>query len=275
MKFDLIGYWSEIKLDIIRKYAKAYSHVIKAQTKPRFTHIYIDGFAGAGEHISRFDHTIISGSPVNALNVTPRFCEYYLIDLNSQKTDHLREIVGQQSNVFIFNGDCNNILLQQVFPKALYEDYRRGLCVLDPYGLHLDWQVIKTAGEMKSLEIFLNFPVLDMNRNVFWKKPDGVRATDIERMNRFWGDNSWREVAYVSQQTLFGSDEVKADSKDVVEAFRNRLKKEAHFKFVPEPMPMRNSKGAIVYYLFFASQNETGKQIVEDIFNTYRARGVF
>jgi len=36
---------------------------------------------------------------------------------------------------------------------------------------------------------------------------------------------------------------------------------------------MRNSKGATVYYLFFASQNKVGAKIVEEIFNQYRNVG--
>ena len=80
-------------------------------------------------------------------------------------------------------GDCNHILLRQVLPRARYEDYRRALCLLDPYGL-------------------------------------------------------------------------------------------TGFKFVPDPMPMRNSKGAVVYYLFFASHNEAGDRIARSIFRKYRNRGV-
>jgi three-Cys-motif partner protein len=56
--------------------------------------------------------------------------------------------------------------------------------------------------------------------------------------------------------------------------FRKRLQKVAGFKYVPHPMPMRNEKGALVYYLFFASQNQTGARIVKDIFDKYRARGM-
>jgi hypothetical protein len=29
------------------------------------------------------------------------------------------------------------------------------------------------ASETKAVEIFLNFPVADMNRNVFWQNPKG------------------------------------------------------------------------------------------------------
>lgn len=167
LKFDVVGYWSEVKLDIISKYAKAYSTVIAGHTKTRLAHVYIDGFAGAGEHISKRDRSVVPGSPINALSADPPFCHYYLVDLDASKTDHLHELIGQRMDVSIFNADCNQVLLNDVFPNVRYTDFKRGLCVLDPYGLHLDWQVIKTAGDMRSVEIFLNFPVLDMNRNVF------------------------------------------------------------------------------------------------------------
>ena len=57
------------------------------------------------------------------------------------------------------------------------------------------------------MEIFLNFPVADMNRNVLWRNPDAVATSQIERMNRFWGDDSWRTDVYSqSRQTdLFGN----------------------------------------------------------------------
>jgi len=39
-------------------------------------------------------------------------------------------------------------------------------------------------------------------------------------------------------------------------------------------MPMRNSQGAVVYYLHFASPDKTGGKIVTEIFNKYRDTGV-
>ena len=38
---------------------------------------------------------------------------------------------------------------------------------------------------MKSVEIFLNFMVMDMNMNVLWKNPSAVSSTQIERMIGF------------------------------------------------------------------------------------------
>jgi hypothetical protein len=36
LKLDEIGRWSEVKLDIIREYAAAYSTILSAQKSPKF-----------------------------------------------------------------------------------------------------------------------------------------------------------------------------------------------------------------------------------------------
>lgn len=274
LKLDKIGYWSEIKLAIIRDYAKAYSTILAAKKqRQRFSHVYIDAFAGAGVHVSRTTGEVVEGSPLIAVNTQPPFKEYHFIDLDGQKVDRLRGIFGQRSDVYIYPGDCNQVLLEEVLPRVRYEDYRRGLCLLDPYGLHLQWDVTRTIGQMKSIDMFLNFPIADMNRNVFWRNPEGVAEADIARMNAFWGDESWRQVAYEPVQTLFGPEQEKTDSETIAQAFRERLRQAAGFGNVPEPMPMRNTKGGIVYYLFFASPKPVAQNIVRDIFNKYRNRG--
>ena len=93
-------------------------------------------------------------------------------------------------------------------------------------------------------------------------------------MTAFWGDESWREIVDSTEGNLFGFEERTADNEAVATAFRHRLRTVAGFPFVPQPLPMRNSKGAIVYYLFFASQNQTGAHIVQDIVARYRDRGL-
>lgn len=269
MKYDEINYWSEVKLDIVREYAQAYSTIVSAHTGPSFHHIYIDAFSGPGVSYSKRRKDFIPGSPLNALSITPPFKEFHLIDLDQEKAEHLVDLVGDARSVFVYNGDCNKILLEEVFPKCRFQDYRRGLCLLDPYGLHLSWKVIETAGQMKSLEIFLNFPVVDMNRNVLWSHPDEVDEKQKERMNFFWGDDSWRKVAYDSERNLFAYEE-KTGNWELAKGFQRRLEKIAGFKYVPDPIPMRNKNSAVVYYLFFASQRPVAAKIVSDIFEKYR-----
>jgi three-Cys-motif partner protein len=271
-QFDEIGYWSEIKLEIVKEYARAYSTILTAQKNPSLHHVYIDAFAGAGVHLAKATGEFVPGSPINALNVLPPFQEYHLIDIKHEKAETLRKLLRDRKDVFIYEGDCNEILLSKVFPRVRYANYKRGLCILDPYGLHLDWGVIYEAGQMRTLDVFLNFPVADINRNALRRNPEGVTDLQKARMNAYWGDDSWRQVAYRTDTTLFGEPE-KQSNEVVAEAFRQRLKKVAGFARVPEPMPMRNSTGATVYYLFFASQKNTAEHIVLDIFTKYKNRG--
>jgi hypothetical protein len=36
------------------------------------------------------------------------------------------------------------------------------------------WDVVHAAGQSRAIEIFLNFPVMDMNMNVLWGNPEKV-----------------------------------------------------------------------------------------------------
>ena len=100
-----------------------------------------------------------------------------------------------------------------------------------------------------------------------------VRADQERRMTAFWGDESWRDIAYRREPGLFSQVESKATNEALAEGFRRRLRDVAGFEFVPEPIPMRNGTGAVVYYLFFASPNRTGAKIVKDVFDKYRDKG--
>jgi three-Cys-motif partner protein len=253
-EFDEIGVWSELKLDIVEQYGSAYT---KAFNKTRgLKKYYIDGFSGAGEHKSKATGSFVEGSPARALKVSPPFDGYYFIDLNSKRTDYLRSICGTRADTNIYTGDCNQILKNTLLPQIKYENFKRALCLLDPYGLHMEWDVIYRAGQSRAVDMFLNFPVMDMNRNVILKSREKVQAGGIERMTKFWGDDSWKEVAYAesAQGGLFGREVVKQDNDKIVAAFRKRLKEVAGFGYVADPLPMRNSTNAVVYYLFLASR---------------------
>ncbi|MEW6027773.1 MAG: three-Cys-motif partner protein TcmP, partial [Planctomycetota bacterium] len=127
---DEVGYWSEIKLDIIKDYAQAYTNILSKQPLLKFS--YIDAFAGSGVHLAKSSGEFIPGSPLNALAVKPPFHEFHLIDINQDKADNLRILSKDYSNVVIYDGDCNQVLRDKVFPTMRYEDYRRSLCILDP-----------------------------------------------------------------------------------------------------------------------------------------------
>lgn len=128
---------------------------------------------------------------------------------------------------------------------------------------------------MGTIDLFLNFPIMDANRNALWRNPERVAPDQAARFTTFWGDESWRDVVYrpSAQRRLFGNDEIEKQSNEAVaEAFRQRLASAGGFKNVPTPIPMRNAQGAVVYYLFFASQREVPGKIVRGIFKKYEKR---
>jgi three-Cys-motif partner protein len=270
LKIDEIGYWSEVKLAILASYARLYNQILHSN---RFRSIYIDGFAGAGYHKAKGSGRIVEGSPTRALKVKPAFDEYHFIDMDPSKAGALAGLGEGRKNVHVYEGDCNEVLIKRVFPLVRWENYQRALCILDPYGLHLNWEVIQAAADSRAIEIFLNFPVMDMNRNVFWHDFSSVDQADLGRMTALWGDKTWEDFAYDKQPGLFGEMQEKNPTDVVVSGFQDRLKKVAGFAYVPNPIPMRNSRGAVVYYLFFAAHNSTAHKIVAHIFERYARYG--
>jgi three-Cys-motif partner protein len=271
---DEIGYWSELKLEIVEKYGQGYTNAFN-KLGARLTKYYIDGFSGAGVHVSKRTGEPVEGSPARALKIKPPFDRFYFIDMNADKTAYLETTRAGRTNVEIHTGDTNPYL-KTLLPTIKYTDYKRALCLLDPYGLHLDWDVMHIAGQLQTVDMFLNFPIMHINRNVLRHDPAKAVPEDIERMTRFWGDDTWRKAGYAEtgQTDLFGGEPetAKQDNPAIAEAFRTRLRDLAGFKYVPTPLPMRNRNKAVIYYLFFASANDTGRKIVEDIFSRYRHR---
>jgi three-Cys-motif partner protein len=270
LRIDEIGYWSEVKLAILEEYARRYNTILRSN---RLKSVYIDGFAGAGHHKAKGSDRIIEGSPTRALNVKPAFEEYHFVDMNPRRAGALAGLGRGRRDVHVYEGDCNKVLINEVFPQVRWDNFQRALCILDPYGLHLDWQVVRAAAETRAIEIFLNFPVMDMQMNVFWANPDRVTDDNRNRMTRFWGDESWKEAAYTPIQGLFGEMQEKNSIEAITKRFQTRLQQVAGFEYVPGPIPMRNTKSAVVYYLFFASHNRTAHKIVNYIFERYDKYG--
>lgn len=270
VKLDEIGIWSEIKIAILREYAYAFTRILKTKAWCKGC-CYIDAFAGAGVHISKTTGEMVQGSPLNALLVEPQFDRIVLIDLDAEKVELLKTLCGYDKRVEIEPGDCNEILLEKIVPSLSYSSYWRGLCVLDPYGIHgkiLRWQTIKQLADLQTVDIFINFPLMDINRNTLRKGLANADDSDVAAFNEFCGTEDWKDLMY--QPDLFGDMGKIGDNQTIAKWFRDRIETDAGFKFVPEPILMRNSKGGPLYFLYFASHQSVAEKVVLDIFKKYR-----
>lgn len=266
-----IGPWSEMKIEIVRKYAGAYASILAKHDYLRFA--YIDAFAGAGHHTSRITGREVDGSPRAVLAVEPAFHEYHLVEKSESRSDELEGLGAVRPGlVHVYHGDANVVIPEKILPRFTYESYRRALLLVDPYSIDLDWGVIHTAGKSRVVDMFLNFMVMDANMNALLRNPDAADPRQVARMTRIWGDASWRDVMYSRTEGLFPGFEIveKQPNEVLADAFVRRLTEKAGFKFAAEPLPVHNSKGPLLYYLFFASHNETAVKIANDIFKKYR-----
>jgi three-Cys-motif partner protein len=87
-KLDEIGIWSELKLEIVEKYGAAYTKAFN-KLGGNLKKYYIDGFSGAGVHVSKRTGEPVEGSPARALKIEPPFDGFYFIDMNADKTAYL------------------------------------------------------------------------------------------------------------------------------------------------------------------------------------------
>jgi len=115
-KLDVVGYWTELKLNIIKEYAKAYANIMRKQS-PIQHYAYIDAFAGAGTLKSKKSGEEIDGSSLMAIKIQPGFSHYHLIEMNPQRADRLRQLTEDRDDVTIYEGDCNSVLINEVFPR--------------------------------------------------------------------------------------------------------------------------------------------------------------
>ncbi|NJM27497.1 MAG: three-Cys-motif partner protein TcmP, partial [Pseudanabaena sp. RU_4_16] len=117
---DIIGQWSEEKLDLLAKYLKAYSDIMSNQKtsnnptgKPWLqAYYYIDAFAGSVKPIAKDEQRYINGSPLRALQTNPRFDGYWFIDVSPQRIERVERLREEFPDCVIKTrlGNCNEVL---------------------------------------------------------------------------------------------------------------------------------------------------------------------
>ena len=71
---DRLGDWSQIKHEILDKYARSYTTIVTQQSLIKKV-LYLDAYAGSGFGVDRETGAQLKGSARRALAVTPQFHE--------------------------------------------------------------------------------------------------------------------------------------------------------------------------------------------------------
>ena len=184
-----------------------------------------------------------------------------------------REAVHSASprNVRVLNEDANTAILK--WCKEFDTRRKRAVVFLDPFGASVRWEVIKALAQTKAVDLWVLFPYSAINRMLVRdRKPD---ATWSKRLNDVFGTSEWESAFYstISWPSLLDSAQTielvhkSADYRQITDFFVRCLKSE--FEAVSKPLPLYNSKGSLLFMLFFAAGNDrsakTGLKIANSI----------
>jgi len=283
---DVIGKWSEDKLDLLAKYLKAYSVIMNEQKKSWLTaYYYIDAFAGSVRPRAKEkdEQRYIDGSPLRALQTEPRFDAYWFVDVNPQRVERvnkLREDFPEQV-IQTYKGNCNDVLCNEIIPQIPYSSKKRAFVFLDPYGLQVDWETVRELANTRTCDIFVNFSVMGVTRLL--PREQAPDPSFVDQISKVMGNTEWINQIYrespVTQLDLFGNPPEPVVRRDTIQAewlaslYTEQLK--LLFKYVSRPVLMKNSTNSVLYALCLASHNEKAIKITNEIFNRYeRLKGL-
>lgn len=276
---DIIGRWSEEKLDLLAKYLKAYSVIMNEQKKSWLrAYYYIDAFAGSVRPRAKEDEQrYINGSPLRALQTEPKFDGYWFVDVSPRRVERVQELRTEFPNsvIDVRQGNCNEVLCNEIVPQLAYSSRQRAFVFLDPYGLQVDWETVRELANTRTCDIFVNFSVMGVTRLL--PRGQNPEPEVIEQLSQVMGSTNWiteiyREPSGV-QLDIFGNPTGPTSSRDTIHAewlaslYAEQLR--SLFPHVSRPVLMRNSTNSVLYALCLASHNQTAIKITNEIFNRY------
>ncbi len=267
---DIIGRWSEEKLDLLAQYIKAYSKIMNSQKETWLrSYYYVDAFAGSVRPRAKEDERrYIDGSPLRALQVEPQFDAYWFIDISQQRIERMERLRERFSDrqIEIRRGDCNRVLCQEFISQVQYASRKRAFVFLDPYGLQVNWETIRELASTRTCDIFVNFSVMGVTRLLPRDNYPGLEVE--EQLSQFMGGTDWISQIYRPREQLsflpdpaLSRETLKAEW--LADLYRQKMY--SLFQYVSRPILMRNSTNSALYALFLASHNQTAIKIIDSI----------
>ncbi|MBY5608716.1 three-Cys-motif partner protein TcmP [Rhizobium leguminosarum] len=272
------GQHTEIKLELVEKYLKAYSTALRQKFNSLW---YIDAFAGTGSRTVRieakdgdlFDEPIPErvesrrGSAKIALDIEPKFDRLIFMD---QKPAHCAALEALKAShpgrdVHVLNGDAN-VIIQNNINRVDWSS-RRAIMFLDPYGMEVAWETLQAIAKTKAIDVWFLFPLSGLYRQAA-RNISGVDATKRKALTIMLGTDEWEAELYSPVPPiidLLGTLEApeerqrNADVAGLESYVKRRL--ETIFPLVADPFPLPPQKKPQRFSLFFAASNPSPKAI--------------
>ncbi len=247
LKVRCIHEGSVLKLNVLRYYLKIFCGAMKNQLGGQ--HCFIDLFSGPGlchnkdaEFINNQDEKseiFLPGSALIALDQTPAFAKYVFVDINKDTSDILYKRCKKQFHHLIDRIEFVNEDANAVTIGRFQDNFGITVVFIDPNGLDIQFDTIYRLSKQRSMDLIINFSILDLKRN-----EDNYRQGN-DKADLFFGTNKWRNTQkrewlklYRSQLKLLGFRAIENEDECVIT--------------VP------GKSNAPIYHLIYASKNKRG-----------------
>jgi three-Cys-motif partner protein len=272
------GKWTEEKIDVFIKYAKAYLTVMKP--RPYFKLLYFDGFAGSGIIDPTEDgdpYELIQGVATRILDIVePRpFDAYYFVEknkVNALKLDRLIKANYPNKQAWVANEDCNKKLISlAAYMRQPNNKNLRALAFIDPYGMQLSWNSLLSLQAIP-MDTWILVPTgIGVGRLL---RNDGqIEPAWMNRLKDFLGMEEAEIMDHFYQRkttaTLFGDHETilknPQANERIAALYTKRILDANIFKYVSKPRILKNSIGMTMYHFIMCTNNPVALNIANTI----------
>lgn len=234
------GYWAQDKLAQLEYYANIFNAAMHQHWRHRG---YVDLFAGPGmDRVKRSPAETFDGSPIRMLKLRQQFTHYAFIDQDSNHIEALR-IRGagliSQDRLLFRAGDCNDPRviadIRRFIPSAALT-----LMFVDPFAFNIKFETIRALTADRRVDILVNFQTVGIRRATNVPTP---KITDL-----FGDDGQWKKIY----------DSADDPTQSLLAHYGDQLSTLGYLADPTTAVPIRDNRGIVQYYLFFASQHPLG-----------------
>jgi three-Cys-motif partner protein len=272
------GQHTDIKLAIVEQYLQRYSAALHNWCDQIW---YVDAFAGTGNRTVRVKATDGDlfeepapeyveqrrGSARIAIDIKPHFERLIFMDVKPKHVAALQALKASypDRDITVLRGNANNLIRDEI----KFDGWKstRAVMFLDPYGMEVEWETLRTIAETKAIDVWYLFPLSGLYRQAArdLNKIDSIKERAITRM---LGTDEWKRELYspppqmVSLLDGLESEEVRQRNANVagLERYvRDRLK--TLFAEVLEPYPLPPVERPQKFSLFCAISNPSERAI--------------
>jgi three-Cys-motif partner protein len=262
---DWGGYWTEVKLEILRKYLGAFN---RASQRAGAT-VYLDLFAGSAMHVRPDTEASYAGSTTLALATSPPFTRLLFWELGGPAKALRRDLSSAfpgDRRYTVLAGDCNEYLQQGL---SLIRNLRRvpTFAFIDPKGLDVSWETLQQLSQWRQdpkgrkVELWILLPEPALARVLGLQ---GVRGrSSAALLTNLYGCDDWVAIHQRRQAGTLNPERTRAE---FVNLFRWRLENILGYGKT-HALQLGNVNDQPVYTMIFATDAAVGDSIMRDVYD--------